>query len=41
MSKENLNADRKTDQIAYSVKNTPDVKSYFNRVGAVWNHKNG
>lgn len=32
---------RKPDHIAYTVKNTPDGKNYFNRVGAAWKHKDG
>lgn len=32
---------RKPDQIAYSVRNEADGKSYWNRVGAVWSHKDG
>lgn len=34
-------AGRKPDQIAYTVKESPDGKGYWNRVGAVWNHKDG
>lgn len=41
MSDEHSNMGRKPDQIAYSVKESPDGKGYWNRVGAVWNHKDG
>lgn len=41
MSNENSNTGRKPDQIAYSVKESPDGKGYWNRIGAVWNHKDG
>ena len=51
MSNRNLNempdedspshAGRKPDQIAYSVRGTPDGKEYWNRVGAMWMHKDG
>jgi hypothetical protein len=32
---------RKPDQIAYSVRGTADGKEYWNRVGAMWMHKDG
>lgn len=41
MSEDNSNTGRKPDQIAYTVKDSPDGKGYWNRVGAVWNHKDG
>jgi len=41
MNDENSNTGRKPDQIAYSVKETPDGKGYWNRVGAAWQHKDG
>jgi hypothetical protein len=41
MSDEYANTGRKPDQIAYTVKDSPDGKGYWNRVGAVWNHKDG
>ena len=41
MSEDNVNTGRKPDQIAYSVKDTPDGKGYWNRVGAAWQHKDG
>jgi hypothetical protein len=34
-------AGRKPDQIAYAVRGTPDGKEYWNRVGAMWMHKDG
>ncbi len=34
-------AGRKPDQIAYAVRSTPDGKEYWNRVGAMWMHKDG
>jgi hypothetical protein len=34
-------AGRRPDQIAYSVRGTPDDREYWNRVGAVWMHKDG
>lgn len=41
MSDEHSSAGRKPDQIAYTVKDSPDGKGYWNRVGALWNHKDG
>ena len=41
MSDEHSNTGRKPDQIAYAVKDSPDGKGYWNRVGALWNHKDG
>ncbi|MCB1950005.1 hypothetical protein [Nitrosomonas sp.] len=41
MDENNVNTGRKPDQIAYSVKDTPDGKGYWNRVGAAWKHKDG
>lgn len=41
MSDEQSNTGRKPDQIAYSVKESPDGKGYWNRVGTLWNHKDG
>ena len=41
MSDDNSNTGRKPDQIAYSVKDTPDGKGHWNRVGAMWKHKDG
>ncbi len=32
---------RRPDQIAYTVRNEPDGKSYWNRVGVSWSHKDG
>ncbi len=41
MSDDNVNTGRKPDQIAYTVKESPDGKGYWNRVGAAWDHKDG
>lgn len=41
MNDEHSNTGRKPDQIAYTVKDSPDGKGYWSRVGAVWNHKDG
>lgn len=41
MNDDHSNTGRKPDQIAYSVKETPDGKGYWNRVGAAWQHKDG
>lgn len=41
MSDEHSNAGRKPDQLAYSVKESPDGREYWNRVGALWKHKDG
>ncbi len=32
---------RKPDQIAYTVRETSDGKEYWNRIGAMWKHKDG
>ncbi|MCP5244896.1 MAG: hypothetical protein H6937_02550 [Burkholderiales bacterium] len=41
MNDDSVNTGRKPDQIAYSVKDSPDGKGYWNRVGAMWKHKDG
>ncbi|GJL72932.1 MAG: hypothetical protein NMNS01_21310 [Nitrosomonas sp.] len=41
MSDEHSNTGRKPDQIAYTVKESPDGKGYWNRVGALFYHKDG
>ena len=41
MDENNVNTGRKPDQIAYSVKDSPDGKGYWNRVGAAWKHRDG
>jgi len=41
MNDDNINTGRKPDQIAYSVKESPDGKGYWNRVGAAWKHQDG
>ena len=41
MNDEHSSTGRKPDQIAYAVRNMPDGKEYWNRVGALWRHKDG
>lgn len=41
MSTENQNPNRSPSHIAYQVREGEGNKSYFNRIGAVWAHKDG
>ncbi len=41
MSTENQNQNRSPSHIAYQVREGEGNKSYFNRIGAVWAHKDG
>ncbi|WP_195930473.1 hypothetical protein [Hyphomicrobium album] len=41
MSAENNPENRKPSHIAYQVREGEENKSYFNRIGAVWPHKDG
>lgn len=41
MSNENQKQSRSPSHIAYHVREGEDQKSYFNRIGSVWPHKDG
>lgn len=41
MSNENQKQSRSPSHIAYHVREGDDQKSYFNRIGSVWPHKDG
>lgn len=41
MSNENQKQSRGPSHIAYHVREGDDQKSYFNRIGSVWPHKDG
>lgn len=41
MNDEHSSGKRKPDQIAYTVKESPDGNEYWNRIGALWKHRDG